>query len=757
MTKRVLKADCIAGSILKSSYEERKSSLLTTHTAFDIISGACDPQDHVPNEFSSSESELEETQQSPKITKFDQLVFDIGRAVDSLYRVSTELRKGIPKDRYTKSSKIDVSLYEPYDIQSVREKFPAAKDFLVNRLGKAVSKRRQYFRYRELHHTRLSRGLLFGDIDGTEATKPEDESLSEIGTQGGEATAATFIEPSNSGSGQSGLSESHITSTALRQVPSVVSFATEASYAASVGTNGKSRMPSMPLETFGAPFDCPNCYKKVSVYRSFRSEAWEIHVLKDLQAYVCTFDGCSTSGETYESRSQWYNHELQQHRQIWTCFGHCGRQFRYKEEFETHVREHRPNGLSIEQMPLYIDNSASPWDQSDVDFVRCPLCTGEVQSSLFLEKHLGRHLEEIALLSFPSSQCDSAGELDSDDDSERNEGTSSEQMEEVSQEGYDEWYTFYGLGSKNLEGIEGEEIEKQTVLHEIITTEQKHLAQLDIWHQDHHDLMIESTSFHIRRKDDPREAFRSIKNIYDVGRAELLLPFQHRQNEQGPWIIGLGDIFQKWISKAQTHFLSFAASYPAARATIRLALLERTPNADSINRIEDDKRSERLGMEHYLNSPIARLKQCERLIVTALASRGLSSDLEQSNLQDVTFYIRELLRKCNSMISKATAKVNVLGLEADLVWRPDLSPAKLPYLDLFAAGRRLLYRGDLLMTGSGDNRFRWSLVHGILLDNYLLLTKVRPHKGVYDLSGDDKVVHVIHMVTVYYPPPSLFY
>lgn len=106
MTKRVLKADCIAGSILKSSYEERKSSLLTTHTAFDIISGACDPQDHVPNEFSSSESELEETQQSPKITKFDQLVFDIGRAVDSLHRVSTELRKGTPKDRYTKSSKI---------------------------------------------------------------------------------------------------------------------------------------------------------------------------------------------------------------------------------------------------------------------------------------------------------------------------------------------------------------------------------------------------------------------------------------------------------------------------------------------------------------------------------------------------------------------------------------------------------------------------------------------------------------------------
>jgi len=723
-----------------------------------MVSEACDPLDPILDDFSSSESELEESQQSPHITEFDQVVLDIGRAVDSLYRVSTELRKGKPKDRYTESSKIDVSFYEPYDIQFVREQFPAAKDLLVSRLGKAVSKRRQYFRYRELHHRKPSRSLLFGDVDGTEATKPEDVPMSEIGTQVGEITAATFIEPSNSGSDQSGLSESHITSTGLRQVPSVLSVASDASYAASVGTNRKSRVPSMPLETFGAPFDCPCCCKKVSVYPSARSAAWRTHVYKDLQPYVCTFDGCSTSGETYESRSQWYNHELQQHRQIWTCFGHCGRQFRYKEEFETHVREHRPNGLSIEQMPLYIQNSASPWDQNDVDFVMCPLCTGEVRSSLFLEKHFGRHLKEIALLAIPSSQRDSADELDSDDSSARDEGTSSEHIQEVSREGYDEWYTFYGLGSKNLEGIEGEETERQTVLHEVITTEQKHLAQLDVWHQDHHDLIIESTSFHIRRKDDPREAFRSIKNIYDVGRAELLLPFQHRQNEQGPSIIGLGDIFQKWVSKAQTHFLSFAASYPAAQATIRLALMERTPDADSINRIEDGKRSERLGLEHYLNSPIVRLKQCERLLVTALASRGLSSDLEQRNLKDVRVTIRDLLRKCNSIISKATAKVNVLGLEADLVWRPDASPAQLPYLDLFAAGRMLFFRGDLLMTGSGVNHFRWSLVHGILLDNYLLFTKVRPHKEVHDLSSDGKVVHVIHMVTMFfYPPPSLFY
>jgi hypothetical protein len=50
---------------------------------------------------------------------------------------------------------IPVSHFEEFDIGHVREKFPHAEEFLIGRLGKANSKRRQILRYNEKHHEKI--------------------------------------------------------------------------------------------------------------------------------------------------------------------------------------------------------------------------------------------------------------------------------------------------------------------------------------------------------------------------------------------------------------------------------------------------------------------------------------------------------------------------------------------------------------------------------------------------------------------------
>ena len=135
------------------------------------------------------------------------------------------IRNPTGAQRYIKSAHIDTSFYEPYDVEHVRQLFPQAKEYLIERLGKAVSRRRQYLKYRETHAVKLA------------------QHLDEMDT----ATAL-----------------SQTTASALL-VHGVVredtrSVTTEASGATSVTSVQKARMPSMPqVAGKQQPFQCPYC------------------------------------------------------------------------------------------------------------------------------------------------------------------------------------------------------------------------------------------------------------------------------------------------------------------------------------------------------------------------------------------------------------------------------------------------------------------------------------------------------------------
>lgn len=171
-------------------------------------------------------------------------------------------------------------------------------------------------------------------------------------------------------------------------------------------------MPDMPGTAHNArPFECPYCHKIVTVTNT---HAWMRHVYRDLQPYVCTFEQCATGEETYESRHRWFNHEVQCHRRVWSCPGHCEEVFQDSDSFEAHVRDHNEQDIPTAQLKTFVDMAARHPDRLHTKS-ECPLCALPVVGATSLEKHLGRHLESLALFALPQLDSDSISASESED------------------------------------------------------------------------------------------------------------------------------------------------------------------------------------------------------------------------------------------------------------------------------------------------------------------------------------------------------
>ncbi|KAK1840534.1 regulator of conidiation-1 [Colletotrichum chrysophilum] len=91
-------------------------------------------------------------------SELQKLISAMKTSLESLFRASVFIRKFAPKDRRQKASKT-----KPFDssadIMYIRDKYPTLwgkEDRLATRLGEANARRRQYFRYRQQHHEKLS-------------------------------------------------------------------------------------------------------------------------------------------------------------------------------------------------------------------------------------------------------------------------------------------------------------------------------------------------------------------------------------------------------------------------------------------------------------------------------------------------------------------------------------------------------------------------------------------------------------------------
>ncbi|KAL4899992.1 hypothetical protein BDW74DRAFT_183131 [Aspergillus multicolor] len=146
------------------------------------------------------------------------------------------------------------------------------------------------------------------------------------------------------------------------------------SYAGSLLTgHEKLGIPAMPKDGASErPFECPYCYFIITIKDR---RAWARHIFKDLSPYICIFPDCSTGSKLYDSRKSWYRHVHATH--------------------------------------LSSEDTTTTYE--------CPLCKEESLHSNTFERHVGRHLEELALFVLPRTTEDEEESEDEDGDDRKSQ------------------------------------------------------------------------------------------------------------------------------------------------------------------------------------------------------------------------------------------------------------------------------------------------------------------------------------------------
>ncbi len=302
-------------------------------------------------------------EEDPK-TEIQELQESLATNINCLFQMSMLVRKPAQHDVYLGSKRSEVAPFEPFDYNHVREKYPDADDALVKRLGNAITRRRQYLKYRERHAAKLKQGISNVDPGGRDFSNVHEGGTISLDTKSilSDTIATDFQNPNIE-------FEDNVSDTGFSQT----------SYAPTLLSGGNVAIPPPPKTSLGGvPFECPYCFYVITV-KGIRS--WNKHVFRDLQPYVCTALTCTTPTKLYSTRHEWLHHS---------------------EVFH-------PAATTDDGAPKY----------SRV-FATCPLCREEVESGRQLDRHLARHLQELALFILPCGEEDSDGSENRDAESSSN-------------------------------------------------------------------------------------------------------------------------------------------------------------------------------------------------------------------------------------------------------------------------------------------------------------------------------------------------
>lgn len=127
-----------------------------------------------------------------------------------------------------------------------------------------------------------------------------------------------------------------------------------------------------------------------------------LHVFADLRPYICTFASCEKELAQFPTRAAWADHEFTEHRVIrsWSC-PECAKQCDSEIEWVLHLEKcHQRTFLGPKYQvakKMAYKTRAKPTENEE-----CPLCQViPGKSRREFVKHVGRHMEEIALIALP--------------------------------------------------------------------------------------------------------------------------------------------------------------------------------------------------------------------------------------------------------------------------------------------------------------------------------------------------------------------
>src|SRR5437764_2921565 len=139
-----------------------------------------------------------------------------------------------------------------------------------------------------------------------------------------------------------------------------------------------------------------------------------MHVFADLQAYNCTFKECLGNQGPFPQRSTWADHELREHftKKVWICTL-CKQSETSAGDYTTHLQNTHKFSLEDKRLRKYLQGDQIT-SLKPVNSQECPLCLKDGWSSYrSYFSHVGRHLEEIALVVLPQDVDEEKSDLES--------------------------------------------------------------------------------------------------------------------------------------------------------------------------------------------------------------------------------------------------------------------------------------------------------------------------------------------------------
>lgn len=302
-----------------------------------------------------------------------------------------------------------------------------------------------------------------------------------------------------------------------------------------------------------------------------------------------------------------------------------------------------------------------------------------------------------------------------------------------------DWSTFYNISAEEREGKPKKEIEKQNILHEIVTGEEEYMNQLDVVRLLYRDQLrnwqppIIASQKKLEGFVD--KVFAKVDELQRVNKEHLLAQLKYRQKEQGPYIVGFSDLFREWIRKARTVYIEYCANFPYASYLIRKEAERNLLFRQFLDVVREHKRSRRLEWTTFLKSPITRLQRYS-LLLSSVHKTMVGDSEEKANLERALDEIKTVTHEIDHKVSDTQQKIKLLELQQMLVLRPGFQSV----LNLEHLGRKLIFSGELQRQGSKG--VRWLDTHAMLFDHYFILAKPVKRDGrggiKYDVSKEVK-------------------
>ncbi|KAL8863350.1 MAG: hypothetical protein Q9178_000030 [Gyalolechia marmorata] len=404
-------------TILQALHQESKDNKVTL-TGFKSHVKLPDTLDQAyKGDLQDSDDDEFESYQDSSLT--ETALENVNGIIDRLYRLSFKIRNPATRLGFSKARKyqeIDnetgedlIKIFALFDRQHIEQVFlefrkerepeDAQEHYLVERLAKANTRRRQQFKQWKTQRIK---------IEATSNTAKEFDFLIPSSK-----TTGMEQNPVPEGMLASGQPAPSMPSTVTRLDPAVATLDDTTS---TISTSTYARVskeadfalaiPRLPKKlSLNKEFECPYCHIMCSG-RTRNPQPWNHHVLCDLRPYVCTYEDCKDGDQLYDSFKQWLAHETNNHRLARECREHPEEIFESINSWREHLASHNPDSSNLDNLDL----AEADFRSSDEKRV-CAICTEEDVT----HEHVGIHLQQLALFALPRS-TGLEDDLNSEDD-----------------------------------------------------------------------------------------------------------------------------------------------------------------------------------------------------------------------------------------------------------------------------------------------------------------------------------------------------